>query len=168
MSDAQATGNCPTCEKDVEVEPVEEGEENMVMCLDCGEEFVLLSEQAKKYANYAVGVIQAAEPIKGGNSKLTVEVGGDAPLTIVTNAKHMDAGAKIIIAKEGAVVPAGASVDEDPNALTIAPTAVSGVKSFGMVCDAPMLGWTGGAKGVAQKLGDDFKAGDLPPMERPR
>jgi hypothetical protein len=55
------------------------------------------------------------------------------------------------------------------------PTAVGGVKSCGMVCDSPMLRWTGGAKGIVQQLPEfdetgaaQYFVGSAPPESRPR
>ena len=45
---------------------------------------------------------------------------------------------------------------------------VGGVKSQGMLCDAPMLGWSGGGSGNAALVPDIFSPGDSPPEKRPR
>ncbi len=42
------------------------------------------------------------------------------------------------------------------------------MKSEGMICDAPMLGWTGGAKGSVQQIPDEFPVGSRPPVSRPQ
>ena len=45
---------------------------------------------------------------------------------------------------------------------------VGGQMSEGMVCDAPMLGWKGGAAGAAAVVPDSFALGSKPPAEKPR
>jgi hypothetical protein len=45
---------------------------------------------------------------------------------------------------------------------------VGGVKSEGMICDGVMLGWKGGAQGVAAKVPDSFSPGDKPPKAKPK
>ncbi len=45
---------------------------------------------------------------------------------------------------------------------------VGGCVSQGMLCDAPMLGWTGGGAGNAALVPDSFEPGDAPPERRPR
>jgi len=74
----------------------------------------------------------------------------------------------VVVALENAIVPAGANLEDDSNAIQIKPTAVGGVMSRGMLCDSPMLNWTGGAKGAVQQLPDSFVVGDKPPAARPR
>lgn len=97
----------------------------------------------------------------------------------------------MIVATEGARVPAGADAD-DESAITVAKATVGGNPSFGMVsglfdsirerasrltslrgaaplqlCDCPMLGWTGGAAGQVVTL-KEGEIGAAPPSERPR
>ena len=45
---------------------------------------------------------------------------------------------------------------------------VGGVVSEGMLCDSNMLGWSGGAKGVAVQVPDNFELGVAPPTSKPR
>ena len=161
---------CKECESEVQVEATEGA---LVMCVECGEEFAPAAGKpgkgaaAGKLQHFSVAQVLAVEELKDGLKKLSVDVGGGAKLTVVTNAKHMDVSARIVVAREGAVVPAGKTVGDDPDAFVVKATSVGGVKSQGMVCDCPMLGWVGGAKGVAQTLDASFKAGDVPPETRP-
>ena len=37
-----------------------------------------------------------------------------------------------------------------------------------MLCDAPMLGWSGGAKGAVQQLPEECVVGGPPPSSRPQ
>jgi len=111
-----------------------------------------------------VGVILEVEPIpkKAKLKKLKVNVGDEEnPLTIVTNAKNVEEGRRVVIATVGAYL--GDPDDEN----IVAKTQVGGVTSQGMLCDAPMLGWKGGAKGNPVKIPDSLPIGSIPPEERP-
>jgi len=109
-----------------------------------------------------VGVIREAGPVpkKEKLTKLVVEVGGGVQLPIVTNAKHCEVGKVVVVARVGATLPGM----EEP----VGKATVGGVKSEGMLCDCPMLGWTGGAAGQAVFLPSSFQPGDSPPQARPR
>ena len=76
----------------------------------------------------------------------------------------------VVIACEGAVVPAGAEPEADGGqGVEVKKASVSGNASAGMLCDSPMLAWTGGAAGVPAKIdGFDFiELGGVPPINRP-
>ena len=45
---------------------------------------------------------------------------------------------------------------------------VGGRPSEGVLCDAPMLGWTGGGAGAAALVPEACAPGDRPPEKRPR
>jgi tRNA-binding EMAP/Myf-like protein len=160
---------CLACECQVEVEPCGPG---LVMCVQCGEEFdpkevEELKPEISKFANFCIAKVLKVDELKDGLKKLSVDVGRESPVTIVTSAK-ISVGHRVVVALEGAIVPAGKVVGQDPDAVVVKATSVGGVKSHGMLCDSPMLGWVGGAKGVAQVLPDTFVIGDLPPETRPR
>ncbi|GBG25310.1 Phenylalanine--tRNA ligase beta subunit [Hondaea fermentalgiana] len=160
---------CEACDEEREVEKVEE-DGNTVFCLECGEEFELVDPEAAKYAGYIVGKVLSVEPVpKKDLKKVQVDLGKEEPVQVVTNAKHVSEGSLVIVATIGAIVPAGAKVGEDPNAVEVKKSSVGGVPSFGMLCDSDMLQWVGGAKGVVQTLEEsDFSIGDRPPSCRPR
>jgi tRNA-binding EMAP/Myf-like protein len=181
-------GFCATCNSTQEVEAVPDASSpNTVFCLACGEEFVLGSAagaggaEDDKYANYKIARVLSVNTIPKSKDlkKVIVDVTGDGDesngVQIVTNAKYIEPNWLVVVALEGAVVPAGAAVGEDPDAIQIKPTAVGGVKSCGMVCDSPMLRWTGGAKGIVQQLPEfdetgaaQYFVGSAPPESRPR
>lgn len=107
-----------------------------------------------------IGVIVEVEQMKDKKYKaVTVDVGAEAAVAVVTNAKHADVGERVVVAMVGAIVPAGADPED---AITVAKASVGGRASCGMLCDATMLGWKG-ANGVAVKLGEDFAIGAPPP-----
>ena len=57
---------------------------------------------------------------------------------------------------------------DDGEMMEVRKATVGGVISEGMLLDSMMLGWSGGAKGVAVNLPESFKCGDQPPPEKPR
>jgi predicted RNA-binding protein with EMAP domain len=163
---------CETCDSLQQVENVE-GSADMVFCLACGEEFERKKNSSSVYANYCCGEVMQVEPIPKQKDlkKVMVDVKGEGSekwLQIVTNAKYIEVGWKVVVALENAVVPAGANEDENPEAIRVKPRAVGGVMSNGMLCDCPMLGWVGGAKGALQQLPQEYVVGDEPPSSRPR
>mmetsp|Transcript_3410 Transcript_3410/g.4927 ORF Transcript_3410/g.4927 Transcript_3410/m.4927 type:complete len:172 (+) Transcript_3410:75-590(+) len=165
---------CETCEETVEVEAVDDGAEaDMVFCLRCGEEFVKMDPALAKYKHFVVAKVVSVDAVpKKDLKKVKLDVGKGEDegelVQVVTNAKHVNVGTKVVVAMVGAVVPAGAVVGEEDDALEIKKTSVGGVKSEGMLCDSPTLRWAGGAKGVIQVLPDSFELGSVPPAERPR
>jgi phenylalanyl-tRNA synthetase beta chain len=124
-------------------------------CQDCGEE-------GEGESLLVVGTVLEAEPVpkKDKLTKLRVDVGGGAVVTVVTNAKYCEAGKRVVVARPGARLP---GLEE-----LVARATVGGVRSEGMVCDSAMLGWAGGAAGQAVFLPESFGPGDLPPTARPR
>jgi len=107
-----------------------------------------------------VGLVEACEPVPGKSKllKLSVSVGEEQPLTIVTNATNVELGSRVVVAPIGSTV--GGTV--------VKKAIVGGQASEGMLCDAPMLGWKGGGAGAAALVPDSFSPGDEPPKERPR
>eukprot|EP00037_Helgoeca_nana_P032990 m.416256 g.416256 ORF g.416256 m.416256 type:complete len:163 (-) comp29894_c0_seq1:1274-1762(-) len=156
---------CPECRMEVEMEADDE------FCPECGYEFTAADRAATtgsdakgKYENYVIGVIVEVEQMKDKKYKaVTVDVGAEAAVAVVTNAKHADVGERVVVAMVGAIVPAGADPED---AITVAKASVGGRASCGMLCDATMLGWKG-ANGVAVKLGEDFAIGAPPPDAKP-
>jgi len=90
---------CPDCGTDTIME-MEEGE---YMCEDCGVE---LKEADFKFANYKIGLVKEVED-KGKLKVCKVDVGSGDPVQIVTNAKYLEVDWKVVVATEGAMVPAG-------------------------------------------------------------
>jgi len=84
-------------------------------------------------------------------------------VTVVTNATNVREGSRV------AVAPSGTSVmSEEGEEMELKPTSVGGVMSEGMFCDARMLGWSGGAAGLAVQIPDDYAVGSAPPASKPR
>ena len=67
------------------------------------------------------------------------------------------------------MAPAGSSyLDEEGTTQEVTKASVGGFVSQGILCDSRMLGWTGGAKGVAVQVPDTCEVGSVPPSEKPR
>jgi hypothetical protein len=68
-----------------------------------------------------------------------------------------------------AVAPVGSKfLDDSGEEVVVKKTSVGGVMSEGMFCDARMLGWIGGAEGVAAQIPDSVEIGSAPPDTKPR
>jgi hypothetical protein len=68
-----------------------------------------------------------------------------------------------------AIAPVGSKVlTDEGEEMVVKKTAVGGVTSEGMFCDSRMLGWSGGAVGVAVQIDDSFAIGSSPPPTKPR
>jgi tRNA-binding EMAP/Myf-like protein len=123
-------------------------------------------------SEYLVGVVVSVEELpaktKGGKVlKICYirvgEDGVDPLLTVVTGAPNVREGSRV------AVAPVGSTVEtEEGGELKIQKTAVGGTMSEGMLCDSRMLGWSGGAAGIAVQIPDSVAIGSAPPATKPR
>ena len=112
-----------------------------------------------------VGRVLELEGVSGKDKlkQLKVDIGaGGEPLQIVTSAPNIVVDSLCVVATVGATVSLGGEDVEVKEAV------VGGVKSTGMLCDAPMLGWQGGGAGNAALVPTSFAPGDAPPDKRPR
>ena len=115
------------------------------------------------YSNYVVGVITSITEMKVPLRWCQIDVGGDSPVTVVTNAGNVRLSSRVVVAMIGAVVP---STADEETGTVITKTTVGGVQSEGMLCDAKMLGWNNN-EGVAVYLDDSFPVGASPPDSKP-
>ena len=117
-------------------------------------------------SKYKVGVVVSIDelPKKGGKPLRSCKVDlGNETICVVTSAANVRDNSRIVVA------PIGSSVLGDSGEeMEIKKTSKGGVMSEGMFCDSFMLGWKGGAKGVAATLPESFAAGAPPPDEKPR
>lgn len=124
-------------------------------------------------SQYKVGVVQSIEDCgscKGSGKvlrSLKVQIAqsddDDCFMSIVTSANNVRESSRVVVA------PAGSSVLNDEGELIqVKKASVGGVVSEGMLCDSYMLGWKGGAKGLAAILPDSFEIGSVPPESKPR
>eukprot|EP00980_Cylindrotheca_fusiformis_P016304 scaffold4844_cov112-Cylindrotheca_fusiformis.AAC.2 len=119
-------------------------------------------------SEYKVGIVLSCEEVakKGGKplKVLTVDVGsGDEAVPVVTSAPNVREGSRVVVALAGSAV-----VGDDGEEMTLSKTSIAGHPSWGMICDSKMLGWSGGAAGVAVQLDDSFPVGSAPPDSKPR
>ena len=119
---------------------------------------------AEDLSGYLAGLVLSCEevPKKDKLKKLSIDIGADEPVDVVTNAGNVGTrtvGCRVVVATVGAALRDGETVKK---------TAVGGVSSTGMLCDGPMLGWSGGGAGTAVLLPDSFNPGDPCPRSRPR
>jgi tRNA-binding EMAP/Myf-like protein len=91
-----------------------------------------------------------------------VDVGESVEITVVTVAS-VKVGDRLVVAPVGSIVELDSGEE-----ITIKKAPVSGVMSEGMFCDSKMLGWTGGAQGVAVQIPDSIALGSEPPSSKPR
>ena len=109
---------------------------------------------------FAVGHVLSLEPVPGKDKLLKLQVNvGSAELGIVTNASNVTEGSRVVVATIGTELSDGTVVKK---------ANVGGCPSEGMLCDAPMLGWTGGGAGAAALVPESYAPGDSPPATRPR
>ena len=118
-------------------------------------------------SNYRCGLVLSLTELKKPLRSITVDVGANEPLTIVTSAPNVRESSRIVVACVGATVPMDAEED-DEDKVVVTKRSVGGVMSEGMVCDSKMLGWTGGGEGVAVQVPESFELGAEPPSSRPR
>lgn len=113
------------------------------------------------YRNIVVGKVLSVDAVPNYDKlrAAVIDVGAGSPLTIVTNATNVAEGQHVVVAKVGATV----------GEVQVKKATVGGVASEGMLCDAPMLGWTGGGAGAAALVPPEaFSPGARPPDSRPR
>ena len=146
-------------------ECTQENEDEDELCVACDEPRpqAAAPEEGGRFACYAVGRVLSVSDVPGKKLKsLSVDVGLAEPLTIVTSASNATEGAHLVVAK------VGASVQTADGETVVKKASVGGVVSEGMLCDAPMLGWTGGGAGAAALVPSSFAPGSAPPEKRPR
>eukprot|EP01060_Flectonema_neradi_P028004 TRINITY_DN3767_c0_g1_i1.p1 TRINITY_DN3767_c0_g1~~TRINITY_DN3767_c0_g1_i1.p1 ORF type:complete len:153 (+),score=33.24 TRINITY_DN3767_c0_g1_i1:56-514(+) len=143
---------CKECEQ-----PNDDCEEE---CIACGEP---KPEQIDpKFEGFKVGLItESADIPKTKLREVKVDVGGET-VSVVTNAPNAKEGLRTVVAT------VGATVEMDGEDVVLKKTTVGGRPSFGMLCNGPMLDWTGGDNKMAVQLPDSFNLGAPPPASRPR
>lgn len=89
--------------------------------------------------------------------------GENAVITVVTSASNVREGSRVVVAPVGCLVR-----NEEGEEVTVKRANVGGSISEGILCDSSMLGWSGGAKGVAVQIPDTYPIGSSPPTTKPR
>lgn len=152
---------CPEC--------TQENEASDAVCVACDAPRPAPAPDAAddddRYAGYKVALVTACEEVPGKKLRVvTLDVGpGAQPLRVVTAAVNVGVGSRVVVATVGARVPDGSG-----DTVPVKKASVGGVVSEGMLCDGPMLGWTGGGAGAAALLPETFSPGSRPPDKRPR
>eukprot|EP00994_Dinema_validum_P004299 NODE_2340_length_716_cov_97.944528_g1895_i0.p1 GENE.NODE_2340_length_716_cov_97.944528_g1895_i0~~NODE_2340_length_716_cov_97.944528_g1895_i0.p1 ORF type:complete len:168 (+),score=63.28 NODE_2340_length_716_cov_97.944528_g1895_i0:52-504(+) len=136
----------------------QDNDDTEASCIAC--EVPRPQEVDPRYAGFKVGRVLSAEPVpkKDKLRQLKVDVGDATPLTIVTNASGVKENSHVVVATVGAMV------EDEP----VKKSNVGGVMSEGMLCNGPMLGWSGGDANAAAVVPDSFAPGVTPPSARPR
>lgn len=111
-----------------------------------------------------VGLLVAVEEVANSQNlkKCLVQVSSDEEqekLTIVTNAKNVKQGMRVIVA------PVGMELEDVG---VVESRVVGGVRSSGMLCDSKMCGWASTNPGLAVSLPDTFELGSEAPSQNPR
>jgi tRNA-binding EMAP/Myf-like protein len=129
-------------------------------------------------SEYKVGVVVGLEDIIISSSKTSktktlklcsINIGQGEPVPVVTSAPNVRLESRVVVALAGSTV-----VTNGGELIKLQPTLVGGKLSHGMLCDSKMLGWSGGAAGVAVHLpppeedDEDFEVGTAPPSQKPR
>eukprot|EP01065_Artemidia_motanka_P053277 TRINITY_DN9852_c0_g2_i2.p2 TRINITY_DN9852_c0_g2~~TRINITY_DN9852_c0_g2_i2.p2 ORF type:complete len:176 (+),score=63.22 TRINITY_DN9852_c0_g2_i2:70-597(+) len=153
---AEATWECDECQN--------ENPASSQVCEACDAERPEGAVEESGRSLFKVGVVVSAERIEGKEKlqAIEVDIGAGSPVAVVTNAPNVSEGSRLVVATVGAVI------EDKGEEITIKKTVVGGRPSAGMVCNCPMLGWTGGDDRCAALLPDTFKPGDVPPERRPR
>ena len=126
-------------------------------------------------SQYKVGVVVDVEELKatGSGGKplrlCQVKIGnGDDDddnniIPVVTAAGNVRKETRCVVA------PVGSSVlgEDGDSLIEVTKTTVGGRPSCGILCDSKMLGWTGGAEGVAVQVPPSFDIGSPPPSSKP-
>lgn len=139
------------------------------LCLIAERESKQLANNMVDISEYKVGVIVSLEELssKSGGKSLRlcmVNVGNDDDLVpVVTSAPNIREQSRVAVALAGSTV-----LTDDGDELKLQKTTVGGKMSHGMLCDSKMLGWSGGASGVAVQIPDDIDIGSSPPSTKPR
>jgi tRNA-binding EMAP/Myf-like protein len=152
---------CTSCEYDA-------NEESSSACESCGDAAPATTSPTTTSTSplIVVACIISLEPVpKKDKLRIACVDAGPAAnglISIVTNAPNVAVGSLVVVALPGARVRNGTEE------ILVSTATVGGMKSSGMLCDAPMLGWVGGGKDTAALVPDTFKPGDAPPTVRPR
>lgn len=117
---------------------------------------------------YKVGIVLSVKECGIAKGKVLkacqINVGDTtSTITVVTSASNVREGSRVAVAPMGSTV-----LDESGEEMSIQKTVVGGVVSEGMLCDSRMLGWIGGAAGLAVQIPDSIEIGACPPSEKPR
>lgn len=121
--------------------------------------------ESERYRGYKVGVVLSVARIEGKDKllELKVDIGNGEPLPVVTSALNVEEGSRVVVATVGSEIEVVKG-----EKIQVMKSTIGGKPSEGMICDCPMLGWTGGTAGPAAFVPDSFALGTTPPCSRPK
>jgi len=119
-----------------------------------------LKAEATGCTDAVAGLVNECVATTGKNKlkKLSVDIGQELPVTIVTSMESISVGSRVVVAVVGSFV----------NEQEVTKTTFGDDVSEGTLCDTAMLGWKGGVEGAAALLPASFLPGDAAPLEKPR
>ena len=113
---------------------------------------------------FVVALVVTCQGVPGKDrlKVVTVDIGDNTILTIATNAPNIREGTRTCVALIGSTIEIGGQTE------IVKKTNVGGIISEGMICDSVMLGWTGGAAGLAVQIPSFYDLGTSAPTSKPR
>ena len=110
------------------------------------------------------GEVLTCEAIAGRDKlkKVTVDIGASEALAVTTNAPNLRVGTRTVVAT------VGTELEINGEMIIVQKTNVGGAWSDGMICDSVMLGWKGGAAGIAVQVPASCALGSDAPTNKPR
>ena len=104
--------------------------------------------------SYKVGVVTSLEAC--GNCKKSskslfackINIGTGEDISVVTAASNVRQDSRVVVA------PVGSTIMKNGEEIKVTKATVGGVMSEGILCDSDMLGWSGGAVGIAVQVGN--------------
>jgi len=119
-----------------------------------------LKAEATGCTDAVTGLVNECLATAGKNKlkKLSVDIGQEVPVTIVTSMDSISVGSRVVVARVGSFV----------NEQEVKKTTFGDDISEGLLCDTAMLGWRGGVDGAVALLPASFAPGDSAPSEKPR
>lgn len=114
--------------------------------------------------SYVVGLVITCEAVAGKDrlKVVTVDIGNEVILTVATNAPNIREGTRTCVAVVGSTIEIAGQSE------VVKKTNVGGIISEGMICDSVMLGWAGGAAGLAVQIPSSYELGAAAPTSKPR
>ena len=119
-------------------------------------------------SEYKVGVIKSLEPCGKCNKSskklmhCKIDIGSQEEISVVTSAPNVRLNSRIVVA------PVGSIIIKKGEEVKVTKASVGGVTSEGVLCDSEMLGWSGGAVGIAVQVPNSYEPGKEPPSSKPR
>jgi len=108
-----------------------------------------------------LGTKSGGKPLRLCN--VNIGLPDDELVPVVTAAQNVRDNSRVAVALAGSTI-----VNDEGEEIKIQKTSVGGKLSHGVLCDSKMLGWSGGAAGVAVQIPPEIEIGSAPPASKPR